>query len=174
MNLMLGLDRAAGTSMLIDVGTNAEVVLGNRKQLWVTSCATGPALEGAQISCGMRAVSGAIHRAWPDEKSQRIDYEVLGNGSSNRPMGICGSGMIDLLDGRCLNTIAGCEDVVNGEGECDNTANPPVISDTEIRCNMMMTGALEPDVDLDGDGENDVISVGLRIESAVPVTVVVP
>jgi hypothetical protein len=46
--------------------------------------------------------------------------------------------------------------------------------DTEIRCNMMMTSALSPDVDLDGDGIPDVISVGLRIESAVPVTVVGP
>jgi uncharacterized 2Fe-2S/4Fe-4S cluster protein (DUF4445 family) len=84
-------------TLIVDIGTNGEVVLGNRKGLWVTSCATGPALEGAQISCGMRAVSGAIHRAWPDENGQRIEYEALGNGSSNRPMGICGSGIIDAI-----------------------------------------------------------------------------
>lgn len=85
------------TTLIVDIGTNGEVVLGNRGGLWVTSCATGPALEGAQISCGMRAVSGAIHRAWPDEKRRRIDYEVLGNEGQNRPMGICGSGIIDAV-----------------------------------------------------------------------------
>ncbi len=87
------------------------------------------------------------------------------------PTGSMAEGMIELLDGTCNATIPGCEDVVQGEGECDNTASPPVITDTEIRCNMMMVQALSPDVDLDGDGTPDVISVGLRIESAVPVTV---
>jgi uncharacterized 2Fe-2S/4Fe-4S cluster protein (DUF4445 family) len=84
-------------SLIVDIGTNGEVVLGNREGLWVTSCATGPALEGAQISCGMRAVSGAIHRAWPDEKRSRVAYEVLGNEGKNRPMGLCGSGIIDAI-----------------------------------------------------------------------------
>ena len=84
-------------TLIVDIGTNGEVVLGNREGLWVTSCATGPALEGAQISCGMRAVSGAIHRAWPDENNRRVAYEVLGNEGNNRPMGICGSGIIDAI-----------------------------------------------------------------------------
>lgn len=92
------------------------------------------------------------------------------------PTGSMAEGMIELLDGTCNNTIEGCETVVQGEGEgeCDNTANPPVITDTELRCNMMMTTALSPDVDLDDDGTPDVISVGLRIERAVPVAVVAP
>ena len=64
-------------TLIVDIGTNGEVVLGNRNGLWVTSCATGPALEGAQISCGMRAVSGAIHRVWPDESNSRVAYDVL-------------------------------------------------------------------------------------------------
>ncbi|BBO68674.1 hypothetical protein DSCA_26040 [Desulfosarcina alkanivorans] len=85
------------TSLIVDIGTNGEVVLGNREGLWATSCATGPALEGAQISCGMRAVSGAIHRAWPDENLGRVAYEVLGNDGRNRPMGLCGSGIIDAI-----------------------------------------------------------------------------
>ena len=81
-------------------------------------------------------------------------------------------GMIELLDGRCNTTVEGCENVTPGTGECDDTAHPPVITDTELRCNTMMNGALSPDVDLDGDGTPEVISVGLRIESAVPVTIV--
>jgi uncharacterized 2Fe-2S/4Fe-4S cluster protein (DUF4445 family) len=84
-------------TLIVDIGTNGEVVIGNRQGLWVTSCATGPALEGAQISCGMRAVSGAIHRAWPAEDLDHIAYEVLGNEGKNRPMGICGSGIIDAI-----------------------------------------------------------------------------
>jgi len=84
-------------TLIVDIGTNGEVVLGNRQGLWVTSCATGPALEGAQISCGMRAVSGAIHRAWPEADNRRIGFDVLGNEGKNRPMGICGSGIIDTI-----------------------------------------------------------------------------
>ena len=84
-------------TLIVDIGTNGEVVLGNRNGLWTTSCATGPALEGAQISCGMRAVSGAIHRAWPDAGNRRIAYEVLGDGGNGRPMGLCGSGIIDAV-----------------------------------------------------------------------------
>ena len=85
------------TTLIVDIGTNGELVLGNRKGLWVTSCATGPALEGAQISCGMRAVTGAIHRMWPDPENHHVAYEVLGNQGHNRPMGICGSGIIDAI-----------------------------------------------------------------------------
>lgn len=84
-------------TLIVDIGTNGEVVLGNRKGLWATSCATGPALEGAQISCGMRAVSGAIHRAWSEGPNGPIAYEVLGNQGGNRPIGICGSGIIDAI-----------------------------------------------------------------------------
>ncbi len=84
-------------TLIVDIGTNGEVVLGNREGLWVTSCATGPALEGAQISCGMRAVTGAIHRMWPDSATHQVAFEVLGNAGHNRPMGICGSGIIDAI-----------------------------------------------------------------------------
>ncbi|BBO75381.1 hypothetical protein DSCW_27980 [Desulfosarcina widdelii] len=84
------------TTLIVDIGTNGEVVLGNREGLWVTSCATGPALEGARISCGMRAVSGAIHRAWPDSAQNGLGYAVMGN-EKKRPMGICGSGIIDIV-----------------------------------------------------------------------------
>ena len=84
-------------TLIVDIGTNGEVVLGNRKGLWVTSCATGPALEGAQISCGMRAVSGAIHRVWPDKQNNDVTYETLGEEGKNRPMGLCGSGIIDAI-----------------------------------------------------------------------------
>jgi hypothetical protein len=79
-----------------------------------------------------------------------------------------------LFDGNCtvLEDIAGCEDVVAGEGECDDTVEPPEITATELKCNAMLYSALGPDVDSDGDGEDDLLSLGLRIASAVPVTLV--
>jgi uncharacterized 2Fe-2S/4Fe-4S cluster protein (DUF4445 family) len=109
-------------SLIVDIGTNGEVVLGNREGLWTTSCATGPALEGAQISCGMRAVSGAIHRVWPDETNDRVAYEVLGNEGHNRPMGICGSGIIDAI--ASLRQIG----AILPNGRLDEE-NPRVVSD---------------------------------------------
>ncbi len=78
----------------------------------------------------------------------------------------------DLFDGNCvvLPDVAGCENVVAGEGECDDTADPATITVTELKCNALLNSALAPDVDSDGDGEDDLLSLGLRIASAVPVT----
>ncbi len=83
--------------LIVDIGTNGEVVLGNRQGLWVTSCATGPALEGAQLSCGMRAVSGAIHRVDIDPATYEFECQILGDKASTRPLGLCGSGVIDAV-----------------------------------------------------------------------------
>ena len=84
-------------SLIVDIGTNGEVVLGNRHRLWVTSCATGPALEGAHIDCGMRATPGAIHRVDIDPSTYTVSYSVLGKSKRTRPKGICGSGVIDAV-----------------------------------------------------------------------------
>ena len=83
-------------TLLIDIGTNGELVLGNHKQLWATSCATGPALEGAHINCGMRAVSGAIHKVTIDPVSYKPDLQFIGK-DNTVPLGICGSGIIDAV-----------------------------------------------------------------------------
>jgi uncharacterized 2Fe-2S/4Fe-4S cluster protein (DUF4445 family) len=82
-------------SLIVDIGTNGEVVLGNREKLWVTSCATGPALEGAQIECGMRASSGAIHRVEIEPSTCNVTIGVLGEEQGASPKGLCGSGIID-------------------------------------------------------------------------------
>src|SRR5208337_4170727 len=83
--------------LIIDIGTNGELVLGNRKALWATSCATGPAFEGAHISRGMRAAPGAIHKVDIDPEALRPFYEVLGDHGKVQPQGICGSGIIDAV-----------------------------------------------------------------------------
>jgi uncharacterized 2Fe-2S/4Fe-4S cluster protein (DUF4445 family) len=84
-------------TLIVDIGTNGELVLGNRDGLWATSCATGPALEGAQITCGIRAVSGAIHKVDMDPITGLPSCSVLGDSQRIPPIGICGSGLIDAM-----------------------------------------------------------------------------
>ena len=80
------------TILLVDLGTNGEVVLGLKKKLWACSVAAGPAFEGARISSGMRAAEGAINKVKIDSKF--IIYKVIEDG---KVRGICGSGLIDLI-----------------------------------------------------------------------------
>ncbi|RKY00629.1 MAG: hypothetical protein DRP55_05445 [Spirochaetes bacterium] len=84
-------------TLIIDIGTNGELVLGNRSGLWATSCATGPALEGSHISCGMRAAYGAIYKVSIDPSTYKVYYELLGDSEKILPKGICGSGIIDAI-----------------------------------------------------------------------------
>ena len=91
--------------LLIDVGTNAELILGNRKRLVCTSTPTGPALEGAHVEYGMRAAPGAIERVHIDEKTLEPKYRVIGVDGWNTDhaefkghvKGICGSAIIDSV-----------------------------------------------------------------------------
>lgn len=80
--------------LIIDIGTNGELVLGNEKALISTSCATGPAFEGAHIKHGMRAASGAIERIRIDTSTLEVQYKTIG---SEKPRGICGSGIIEAV-----------------------------------------------------------------------------
>ena len=84
-------------TLLIDIGTNGEVVLGNKEEIWATSCATGPALEGAHISCGMRASTGAIDKVSIDPISYRVQYQTIGADGAAFPRGLCGSGIVDAV-----------------------------------------------------------------------------
>lgn len=78
-------------TLLIDIGTNGEIVLGNAARRIACSTAAGPAFEGAKISCGMRGGAGAVDHAWVEEN--QIHWHVIGDGEA---AGICGSGLIDL------------------------------------------------------------------------------
>ncbi len=89
--------------LIIDVGTNGELVMGNRTKLLSASCATGPALEGAHISFGMRAAPGAIERIRIDSETREVSFKIIGD-ERWRPefplagaRGICGSGIIDAV-----------------------------------------------------------------------------
>ncbi|MCC6013288.1 MAG: ASKHA domain-containing protein [Candidatus Verstraetearchaeota archaeon] len=80
-------------TLLMDVGTNTEVILGNKYGLWCCSTASGPAFEGAHIKFGMRAASGAIERVRIKENFD-VEYVTIDN---EKPRGICGSGIIDAI-----------------------------------------------------------------------------
>ncbi|MDR1816168.1 MAG: ASKHA domain-containing protein [Clostridiales Family XIII bacterium] len=83
-------------SLFIDLGTNGELVFGNRDFLMACACSAGPAFEGGEIRCGMRATDGAITSLTIDEATLAPDYEVIGV-AGQKPVGICGSGLIDLI-----------------------------------------------------------------------------
>lgn len=97
--LATDLDQAEQTSMLIDVGTNAEVVIGNRDWLIACAGAAGPALEGGVARMGMRATPGAIEHVTIAPDSGELSYTTI---DLEPPRGICGSGIIDLVAGLYL------------------------------------------------------------------------
>lgn len=80
--------------LTIDIGTNTEIVLGNKGELFTTSCASGPAFEGMHITHGMKAVEGAIEKVRIDPETFEVYYETIGG---KEPVGICGSAMVDIV-----------------------------------------------------------------------------
>jgi len=92
--LVSGIHEKLDVSLLVDVGTNAEIVIGNRDWLLVCAGAAGPALEGGVVGFGMRAMPGAIDRIKVDPASFEPSYSVIGG---VKPKGLCGSALIDLL-----------------------------------------------------------------------------
>lgn len=92
--LAIGQASSDETTLFIDVGTNGEIVLGNRDWLMTCACSAGPAFEGAGVKDGMRATAGAIEEVWIDGKTYEPTFRVIGGG---KPQGICGSALISLL-----------------------------------------------------------------------------
>jgi uncharacterized 2Fe-2S/4Fe-4S cluster protein (DUF4445 family) len=90
--LACGMHKRDEVALMIDVGTNGEVVLGNKDWLMACSCSAGPAFEGGEVQHGMRASRGAIERVELDD-DRNISYKTIGDAA---PRGICGSGLIDL------------------------------------------------------------------------------
>ncbi len=90
--LAVSMDEEDEVVMLVDVGTNTEVVLGNRHRLMSASCPAGPAFEGGQVRYGMPGYDGAVESVALD--GDGVDYHTIGDAP---PQGICGSGLVDLL-----------------------------------------------------------------------------
>ena len=119
-------DRDAAITLLVDVGTNAEIVLGNRDRLLACSSPTGPAFEGAQISCGQRAAPGAIERVRIDPATLEPRFKVIGSElwsddpgfaaatAASGVTGVCGSGIIEVIAEMYLAGIINQDGVVDG------------------------------------------------------------
>src|SRR5215470_4977908 len=113
-------------TLIVDVGTNAEIVLGNRHRLLAASSPTGPAFEGAQISCGQRAAPGAVERVRIDPETLEPRFKVIGSDKwSNEPgfaeetagtgiTGVCGSGIIEALAELYLAGLLTQDGVIDG------------------------------------------------------------
>ncbi len=92
--LAAGLAEGEALTLFIDIGTNGEIVLGNRDWLMACACSAGPAFEGAGVVCGMRATRGAIEEVWINSQTYAPTYRVIGEGP---PRGLCGSGLLALV-----------------------------------------------------------------------------
>jgi len=121
-------------NLIVDVGTNAEIVLGNRERLLAASSPTGPAFEGAQISCGQRAAPGAIERVRIDPTTLEPRVRVIGcEAWSDEPgfdgaqvTGVCGSGIIEAIAELHLAGILTTDGTIDGDLA---TRTPRIVAD---------------------------------------------
>ena len=122
---------------LVDLGTNGEIVIGNRQRLLCASTAAGPAFEGARISMGMRAATGAISEVTVQDHT--INCRVLGNVP---PQGLCGSGLVDAVAaGLDLGRIQSSGRFSDGGGAWD-LAGPVMLTQSDIRELQLAKGAI--------------------------------
>ncbi|KNZ42377.1 corrinoid activation/regeneration protein AcsV [Acetobacterium bakii] len=138
-------------TMLVDLGTNGEIVFGNKDFLMTCACSAGPAFEGGEISCGTRAVPGAIEAVIINEGDLRPFYNTIGCVS---PIGICGSGIIDLI---CEMKRTG---IINGKGRMDRDLNNPRIRFDEYGIGQYFLYCKELD-----NGSRDVYITEIDIDS---------
>lgn len=159
-----------GCNLLVDVGTNGEVVLASHGRLTATSCATGPVYEGAHIQCGVRAAPGAIERVWIDEAGtvrSAIIPDPQRRGEP-RPVGLCGSGVISAVatltaagilraDGRFvpgshpqLRPNAGGRglEIVLAPGRRSATGRDIVLTQADVRSVQLGKAALRAGIDI--------------------------
>ncbi len=126
--LVSGMVNSSELSLMIDMGTNGELVLGNEDWLMCCSASAGPAFEGGGITCGMRATNGAIERLTLGKGGRVESCDVVGNG---KPLGLCGSGLIDAV-GELLRV--GCIDRVGKfvSDRCDGRLRSNESGETEF------------------------------------------
>lgn len=147
--LAAGLYQEEKITLMIDIGTNGEMVLGNRDKMVACSTAAGPALEGGRISCGMRGSSGAIDHLWLEDG--KIAYSVIGD---VKPKGLCGSGLIDaaavLLELGVLNKRGRIQKDYVGEGKARRYAltDQIFLTQEDIREVQMAKGAIAAGIQL--------------------------
>jgi uncharacterized 2Fe-2S/4Fe-4S cluster protein (DUF4445 family) len=145
---------ADAMTLLVDVGTNAEIVLGNRERLLAASSPTGPAFEGAQISCGQRAAPGAVERVRIDRETLEPRFRVIGSSrwsdetgftESTRHTGVtgvCGSGIVEVIAELFLAGVITADGTVDGRLA---GRNPRIIPDGRTFAYVLSEG--QPGID---------------------------
>ncbi len=135
--------------LVIDIGTNGELVLGNRDKLMSSSCATGPAFEGAEIKFGMRAAPGSIEKIRIDPDTKEVRFKVIGKADWNTDLedmgakGICGSGIIDAV---AQLFVAG---IIDRTGRFNTDLSTPRLRVSENRPEFVIAWAKETSVNQD-------------------------
>ncbi len=137
--LASGLSDAKELSILIDIGTNGEIVLGSREWMIAAAASAGPAFEGSGVSCGMRATSGAIQRVRLADP-ETVTLETIGNA---KPRGICGSGYIDALAELFTHRI------LDRDGKISRTVRSSRIRESDIGLEFVL--AFKKDADVEAD-----------------------
>ncbi len=130
-------------TLLVDIGTNGEMVLGNQDRLLACSTAAGPALEGANIRCGMRGKAGAIDHVWPEPEG--FGFSVIGGGA---PQGICGSGLIDAAAGALEKGLLNRRGKVLTPDRCIHIAPNISLTQEDIRQLQLAKGAIRAGIEL--------------------------
>jgi len=145
-------DLADEMTLLVDVGTNAEIVLGNRQRLVACSSPTGPAFEGAQISCGQRAAPGAIERVRIDRETLEPRFKVIGSDlwsddlgfeeatKATGVTGVCGSGIIEVMAELYLAGIINQDGVLDGRL---SARSPRIVENGRTFAYLLHQGAVE-------------------------------
>jgi uncharacterized 2Fe-2S/4Fe-4S cluster protein (DUF4445 family) len=158
-------DLADEMTLLVDVGTNAEIVLGNKQRLVACSSPTGPAFEGAQISCGQRAAPGAIERVRIDRDTLEPRFKVIGSDLwSDEPgfdeavaasgiTGVCGSGIIEVIAEMYLAGIINQDGVLDGRL---STRSTRIVENGRTFAYLLHRGAVEMKIT-----QNDVRAIQL-------------
>ncbi len=152
-------------TLLVDVGTNAEIVLGNDRRLLACSSPTGPAFEGAQISCGQRAAPGAIERVRIDRETLNPRFKVIGSDLwSDEPgfaeataatgvTGVCGSGIIEVIAEMYLAGIINQDGVLDGRLAA---RSPRIVANGRTFAYVLHQGAIDMKIT-----QNDVRAIQL-------------
>jgi len=135
--------------LVIDIGTNGELILGNRKKLISSSCATGPAFEGAEMKFGCRAAAGAIEKIEIDKETKEVRFKVIGREDWNTEAddlganGICGSAIIDVVPQLFLAGI------INHTGRFNKDLDTPRLRVTEQGPEFVVAWANETSIGQD-------------------------
>jgi uncharacterized 2Fe-2S/4Fe-4S cluster protein (DUF4445 family) len=157
-------------TLLVDVGTNAEIVLGNKQRLLACSSPTGPAFEGAQISCGQRAAPGAIERVRIDRETLEPRFKVIGSDLwSDEPgfseataasgiTGVCGSGIIEVIAEMYLAGIINQDGVLDGRLA---DRSPRIVANGRTFAYLLHRGAAETNAVEMKITQNDVRAIQL-------------